>query len=189
MKQKILVRRINKEIVFPIPTVCKKGDWVDLRSAKTINLKAPQADVLKRRVVDGQEEKYRNVYFDLQIVPLGVAMQLPKGFEAILALRSSSPKNYGILLANGIGVIDGTTTKDSIGYNGNDDEWKAPLLSFRDTTIEVGDRICQFRIQLSQKATVWQKIKWVLSSGIEFVEVDELPNKNNRDGFGSSGKH
>ena len=44
----------------------------------------------------------------------------------------------------------------------------------RETTIEAGNRICQFRIQLSQKATMWQKIKWLLSSGIEFVEVDDL---------------
>ena len=56
----------------------------------------------------------------------------------------------------------------------------------RETTIEAGDRICQFRIQLSQKATMWQKIKWLLSSGIELVEVDDLGNEN-RLGFGSTG--
>ena len=56
----------------------------------------------------------------------------------------------------------------------------------RETTIEAGDRICQFRIQLSQKATMWQKIKWLLSSGIELVEVDDLGD-DNRGGFGTSG--
>ena len=56
----------------------------------------------------------------------------------------------------------------------------------RETTIEAGDRICQFRIQLSQKATMWQKIKWLLSSGIELVEVDDLSD-DNRGGFGTSG--
>ena len=56
----------------------------------------------------------------------------------------------------------------------------------RETTIEAGDRICQFRIQLSQKATFWQKLKWLFSSGIELVEVDNLNNKS-RGGFGSTG--
>ena len=54
------------------------------------------------------------------------------------------------------------------------------------TTIHKGDRICQFRIQLSQKATMWQKLKWLSSSGIELVEVDDLGD-NNRGGFGSTG--
>ncbi len=126
---------------------------------------------------------------ELTRIPTGIKCKITPFMALILANRSSNPSKRNLVLSNGIGVIDGTTTKDSIGYNGNDDEWKAPLLSFRDTTIEVGDRICQFRIQLSQKATVWQKIKWALSSGIEFVEVDEVPNKNNRNGLGSSGKH
>ena len=51
-----------------------------------------------------------------------------------------------------------------------------------------GERICQFRVQLSQKATMWQKIKWLFSSGIELVQVKDLPNKTNRGGFGSTGK-
>jgi len=56
----------------------------------------------------------------------------------------------------------------------------------RETTIEAGDRICQFRIQLSQKATMWQKIKWLFSSGVELVQVDDLGD-NNRGGLGSTG--
>ena len=55
-----------------------------------------------------------------------------------------------------------------------------------DTTIECGDRICQFRIQPSQKATVWQKIKWFFSSGVKIVEVDNLDGAD-RDGIGSTG--
>lgn len=186
MKQKILIRRINKNI--SLPEITKKGDWVDLRAAATIRFKAPQAGTLKTRLVDEQEEKYRNVNFDLQAMPLGVAMKLPNGFEAVVIGRSSLPKGYGVMLANNVGLIDGVTTSDSIGYNGNNDEWKAMLLALRDTTVTEGERICQFRIQLSQKATVWQKIKWLCTSGIEFVEVEELPNKFNRDGFGSTGK-
>ena len=112
-------------------------------------------------------------------IPLGVAMQLPQGFEAIIDSRSSGPKKLGLFIPNGQGVVDNT-------YNGNDDQWHYVCSPMRETTIEAGDRICQFRIQLSQKATMWQKIKWLLSSGIELVEVDDLGNEN-RLGFGSTG--
>ena len=78
-----------------------------------------------------------------------------------------------------MGVIDNT-------YCGNNDEWKYPAIALRDTIIKRGDRICQFRIQLSQKATLWQKIKWFLSSGIKIIKVDSLDN-NDRGGFGSTG--
>jgi dUTP pyrophosphatase len=186
MKLKVLVKRINKNVV--LPEITKKGDWVDLRASETIRFKAPQAGVLKSRTIDGQTEKYRNVTFDLQLMPLGVAMKLPDGFEAKVVARSSLPKGFGVTVANSIGVIDGVTTEDTIGYNGNTDEWKTPLLALRDTTITEGERICQFRIQLSQKATIWQKIKWLFTSGIEIVEVDNLPSKINRGGFGTSGK-
>ncbi len=186
MKQKILIRRINENI--SLPKISKKGDWIDLKAAATIRFKAPQAGTLKTRIVDGQEEKYRNVNFDLQLMPLGVAMKLPDGFEAVVIGRSSLPEGYGVMLANNVGLIDGVTTIDSIGYNGNDDEWKAMLLALRDTTITEGERICQFKIQLSQKATVWQKLKWLFTDGVEFEEVSELPNKFNRNGFGSTGK-
>lgn len=177
MKQKILFRNIR---CCKIPTIIKKGEWIDLVAAETLRFKAPQAGTLKTRKVNGEEEKYRNVSFDLQYIPLGIAMQLPNGFEAILAPRSSTPKGMGIMCANSFGVIDNS-------YSGNDDEWKFPAIAIRDTTITEGERFCQFRIQLSQKATVWQKIKWFFSNGIELVEVADLPN-DNRGGFGSTGK-
>ena len=180
MKQKILIRRINENI--ELPSVITKGEWCDLRAADTIRFKAPQDGILKTRIINGQEEKYRNVTFDMQLMPLGVAMKLPSGFEAIIAPRSSMPKGFGVILANSIGVIDST-------YQGNDDQWKAQLLALRDTTIKEGERICQFRIQLSQKATIKQKLKWLLTSGIELVEVDELPSKYNRGGFGEGTKN
>lgn len=180
MKQKILIRRINKNI--QIPEQVSKGEWCDLRASETIRFRAPQSGTLKTRNINGQEEKYRNVAFDLQMMPLGVAMKLPAGFEALVAARSSLPKGFGVFLGNSLGIIDNS-------YQGNDDEWKAPLVALRDTTVKEGERICQFRIQLSQKATVWQKIKWLFTSGIELVEVDELPNKENRSGFGSSGRN
>lgn len=179
MKQRILIKRLNKNI--ELPKVINCGDWVDLRAADTFRFRAPQSGTLKTRNVNGQEEKYRNVSFDLQLMPLGIAMKLPKGFEATVIARSSLPKGFGVILANSIGLIDNS-------YCGNEDEWKAPLIALRDTTIKEGERICQFRIQLSQKATRWQKIKWLFTDGIEIVEVDELPNKENRNGFGSTGK-
>lgn len=73
-----------------------------------------------------------------------------------------------------------------MSYRGNDDEWHYVCSTMTKATIHKGDRICQFRIQLSQKATFWQKLKWLFSSGIELVEVDKL-NDTNRGGFGSTG--
>lgn len=177
MKLTIKVKRLNKNI--QLPKVSKKGDWIDLRAAETVTLSAPQAGVLKKRTVNGVEVSHRDVTFDSKLFKLGVAMQLPKGFEAVALPRSSSYKNFGVILANSEGVIDQP-------YCGDNDEWMYNAIAFKDTTINEGDRICQFRIQLSQKATMWQKIKWLLSSGVEIVEVDELSNPD-RKGIGSTG--
>lgn len=177
MKLKIKVKRINKNI--PLPEVTEKGDWIDLRASETVHLNAPQAGTLKRHVINGTEVSHRDVTFDSQLIKLGVAMQLPKGFEASTLSRSSTYKNFFVILANSKGVIDQL-------YCGDNDEWRFHALAFNDTTINEGDRICQFRIQLSQKATMWQKIKWLLSSGVEIIEVDELDNPD-RKGIGSTG--
>lgn len=177
MKLKIKVKRINKNI--PLPEVTEKGDRIDLRSSETLSLEAPQAGTLKRHKLEGMEVAHRDVGFDTSLIPLGVAMQLPAGFEAVLHPRSSTFKNFGIILANGEGIIDQS-------YCGDNDEWKFAAVALRDTVIHEGDRICQFRIQLSQKATMWQKIKWLLSSGVEIVEVDELDNPD-RGGIGITG--
>lgn len=177
MKLKIKIKRINKNL--SLPEVIDKGDWVDLRAAETVHLNAPQASTLKRYKVNGKEENHRNVEFDSKLIGLGVAIQLPAGFEAVALSRSSGYKNFGIILANSEGVIDQP-------YCGDNDEWKFNAIALRDTTISEGDRICQFRIQLSQKATVWQKLKWLFSSGIQIVEVDKLDGPN-RGGIGTTG--
>lgn len=177
MKLKIKVKRLNKNI--PLPKVIESGDRIDLRASETLSLEAPQAGTLKRHKLAGMEIAHRDVQFDSSLIPLGVAIQLPKGFEAVVHPRSSTFRNFGIILANSEGVIDGS-------YCGDNDEWKFNAIALRDTVINEGDRICQFRIQLSQKATLWQKIKWLLSSGIEIVEVDELGNPD-RKGIGSTG--
>lgn len=122
-----------------------KGDWIDLRSAETVDLKAGE---------------YR-------LIRLGVGMILPDGYEAIVAPRSSTPSKFGVLLSNSIGVIDNS-------YSGDEDEWRFPALAIRDTHIEKGDRICQFRIIKNMDP-------------VEIVEVDRL-NEISRGGIGSTGK-
>lgn len=177
MKLKIKVKRINKNI--ELPKIIDKGEWVDLRAAGTFSLLVPQAETLKTHTLNGIRVSHRDVNFDYRLIPLGIAIKLPKGFEAIVAPRSSTYKNYGVIQTNSIGIIDNS-------YSGDSDEWKMPVLAFRDAVINEGDRVCQFRIQLSQKATMWQKIKWLFSSGIKLEEVESLGD-NNRGGFCSTG--
>lgn len=121
-----------------------EGDWIDLRSAESVDLKAGE---------------YR-------LIRLGVGMILPDGYEAIVAPRSSTPSKFGVLLSNSIGVIDNS-------YSGDADEWHFPALAIRDTNIEKGDRICQFRIIKNMDP-------------VEIVEVDRL-NEISRGGIGSTG--
>ena len=178
MKLKIKVKNIRQSQEIKI---IDKGDWIDLSVASQVTLKGPISETLHRQKGEGETvNKFRDVIFPKVVnIPLGIAMQLPNGYEAILAPRSSTFSKYGIICAISFGIIDHS-------YSGNNDEWKFPALAMRDTKIEEGCRICQFRIQLSQKATMWQKIKWLLSSGIELVEVDDLGD-DNRGGFGTSG--
>lgn len=177
MKLKIKVKRLNKNI--DLPKVIDKGDFIDLRASETITMHAPQAGTLKRHKVNGVEFSHRDVEFDFQLIPLGVAIKLPKGFVAHVIPRSSTFKKYGITQANSVGIIDNS-------YCGNNDEWKFPAISYTDTVIPEGERICQYEIRLSQKATIWQKIKWVLSSGVKIIEVESI-NNTDRGGFGSTG--
>jgi dUTP pyrophosphatase len=134
-------------------------------------LNAPQAGTLK-----GGEVKHRDVVSEVTYIPLGVAMQLPAGFEAIVSPRSSMPKKLGLMCANSIGIIDNS-------YQGDNDQWMLPVVTLRKTSIAQNTRICQFRIQLSQKATFWQKVRWFLSSGIALTEVESLDN-DSRMGLG-----
>ena len=160
MKLKIKVKELTKGCM---PNIIEKGDWIDLICAEDMKLNITTLE-------DNPDVKY---------IPLGVAMQLPKGFEAIVAPRSSTPSRFGIMCANSFGVIDNC-------YCGNTDEWKFPVVAIRPTFIVKGCRICQFKIQLSQKATWWQKLKWLFSSGVKLVKVGNL-QENSRGGFGSTG--
>lgn len=148
--------KIKVKLLNPNNKLEIHGDWIDLLAEDTVTY---------------QENK--DVHIDL-----GAAMKLPDGFEAIVAPRSSLYPKKHLLLTNSIGIIDNA-------YNGNTDYWIAHFRSFRDGNIIKGERILQFRIQLSQKATIWQKIKWLFSNGIEIEYVDIL-SPHNRGGIGST---
>ena len=122
----------------------EKSDWIDLRCAEDVTLKHGEYKLLK----------------------LGVGMELPKGYEAHVAPRSSTFKNFGIICANSFGVIDNS-------YCGDEDEWRFPAIALRDTVIHKNDRICQFRIVEKQ-------------SYIVFKEVEHLKAES-RHGIGSTG--
>ncbi len=121
-----------------------KSDWIDLRAAKDVELKAGE----------------------FKLIPLGIAMKLPKGYEAHVVPRSSTFKNFGIIQVNSMGVIDCT-------YCGDNDQWHFPAYALRDTKISINDRICQFRIMENQP-------------NLEFEEVAKLDEKD-RGGFGTTG--
>lgn len=122
-----------------------KSDWIDLRAAREMTLKKGE----------------------FALIPLGVAMKLPQGYEAHIVPRSSTFKNFGIIQTNSMGVIDES-------YCGDNDQWFMPALAMRDTVIHVNDRICQFRIMEHQPR-------------ITFHRVSELGNPD-RGGHGSTGK-
>ena len=103
---------------------------------------------------------------EFRLIPLGVAMELPEGFEALIAPRSSTFKNFKIIQANSLGIIDGS-------YCGDNDQWMFPAIALEDTHIHVGDRICQFRIVRNQPS-------------LFFFTVENLNNKD-RGGIGSTG--
>lgn len=122
-----------------------KSDWIDLRAVETVEMKAGE----------------------FRLIPLGVAMKLPEGYEAHVVPRSSTFKNYGLIMTNSVGIIDNT-------YCGPGDQWFMPVYAVRDTVVHFNDRICQFRIVENQPP-------------LEFTESD-LTEETDRGGFGSTGK-
>ena len=122
-----------------------KSDWIDLHLAEEVTLKAGE----------------------FRLLPLGVAIALPEGYEAHIVPRSSTFKNYGILQTNSMGVVD-------CSYCGDNDQWRMPVYATRDVTIEKNARICQFRIMQNQPP-------------LRFTRVERLDGPD-RGGFGSTGK-
>lgn len=158
-----------------MPQVNDNGDLLDVFSREEVSLIAPQAGV-QHKV---NYNKVRDVTFSNALIGLGFAMEIPEGFKANLYPRSSTYNKWGIIFGNHVGQIDSS-------YNGDNDEWKVNAIAFKNTTIHKGDKIAQFEIVPSAKATFLQKLKWLFSSKIEFVEVDCL-NNINRGGFGTTG--
>jgi dUTPase len=165
MKLKIYYKSIDENIH---PVVLKDGEWFDLMAAEDHTFSAPH-NAYNTRIT--QYDSYK--------ISLGIAMSLPVGIEAILAPRSSLFEKKGLELVNSIGVIDST-------YSGNSDIWNAYLKASRDCVVTKGERIVQFRLQPSQKASVWTKLKWIFTSKIEFINVDDL-GRPDRGGNGSTG--
>ena len=122
-----------------------KSDWIDLSVSETVHLRAGE----------------------FRLIPLGVCIALPEGYEAHIVPRSSTFRNYGILQTNSMGVVDYT-------FRGEGDEWKLPCYATREVTIEKGARICQFRIMRHQPP-------------LRFVTVDHMTDPD-RGGFGSTGR-
>lgn len=145
-----------------------KGDWIDLRAAEDVMLNDPKVDITSGEI-----------HFDRKLIPLGVAMELPKHFEAILVVRSSTFKHWQIIQSNSVGVID-------YSYCGDKDEWKLPVIAFAYRMISKGDRIAQFRIRPSQFAPWWIKLQWIFTNSFKIKYVDSLDNIS-RGGFGKSG--
>ena len=158
-----------------MPQVNAEGDLFDVFSRDTVTINAPQAGV--RYQIN--KEKVRDVSFSKQLIRLGFAMEIPAGFKANLYPRSSTFDKWGIIFGNHVGQIDSS-------YSGDMDEWMINAVAMKRTTIKAGDKIAQFEIVPSSKATVWHKLKWLFSSKIEFVQVDLLHNSN-RGGFGTTG--
>lgn len=176
MKLKIKVKVLTEGC---LPEISPKGDWIDLRAAENMSFEAPQSGVLKTRTEGDERISRRDVTLKAYKIPLGIAVKLPNGFVAEVTSRSSGPSSLGLFTPNGIGNIDNS-------YQGNSDEWHYICSPMKRTSIHKGDRVCQFRIMLSQEATFFQKLKWLFSSGIEIVQVSNLSD-NSRGGFGSTG--
>ncbi len=145
MEQEVLRVRYHSDKIERLDYIAGKSDWIDLRSAENVTLKKGE----------------------FRLISLGVSMQLPPGYEAVIVPRSSTFKSFGIIQTNHMGVIDET-------YCGDNDVWMMPALAVRDTQIHVNDRICQFRILRHQPRLV-------------FEETDCLGNPD-RGGLGSTGK-
>ena len=140
--KKIKIKYFNN--AEPIAKIAQ-GDWIDLKA---------NAD-------------FEYNFGEYMMIPLGVAMELPEGYEANIVPRSSTFKHFGIIQTNHFGVVDES-------YKGDNDIWRFPAFALRDGKIKKGDRICQFRINKKMET-------------IEFQVVEELGNED-RNGFGSTGK-
>ena len=128
----------------PLAYIGRKSDWVDLRAAEEVEMKSG----------------------DFRYISLGISVRLPKGFELWVAPRSSTFKNFGLIMVNSPGIVDET-------YSSDEDILMMPALAMRDTVIHVNDRICQCRLMEHQPQLCFRPV--------------ETLGHNTRGGFGSTG--
>lgn len=156
---KLLIKYVRTDKSISPLEIIDKGDWIDLRLAETAHMSQG----------------------DFKLLSLGVRIKLPEEFEAWVVPRSGTFKNFGVLQANSIGIIDST-------YCGPKDVWKFPAYATKAVAIEKDTRICQFRIIPSQKASSKVRQLWNWAEGIELVEEEWLDGtEESRGGFGSTG--
>ena len=144
MNKETIKIKYHSDEIDKLTYIDGKSDWIDLRAAEEVTFKAGE----------------------FKLVSLGISMRLPEGYEAHIAPRSSTFKNYGLLQTNSIGIVDNS-------YSSDKDIYKWPAFATRDTVVHINDRICQFRIVKNQPKIV-------------FEEVEHLGGTV-RGGFGSTG--
>ncbi len=146
MDREVIKIKYHSDEIEKLKYIDGKSDWIDLRAAENVSLKAG----------------------DFALINMGISVQLPRGYEMIIAARSSTFKNFGLIQTNAIGVVDES-------YCGDEDIIMMPVYATRDTSVQINDRLCQFRILRHQPEIV-------------FEEVESLKNAA-RGGFGSTGKN
>ncbi len=146
MDREVIKIKYHSDEIEKLKYIDGKSDWIDLRAAENVSLKAG----------------------DFALINMGISVQLPRGYEMIIAARSSTFKNFGLIQTNAIGVVDES-------YCGDEDIIMMPVYATRDTRVQINDRLCQFRILRHQPEIV-------------FEEVESLNNAA-RGGFGSTGKN
>jgi len=101
----------------------------------------------------------------VELIPGNVIVHIPAGYMLLLTLRSSTPLRKGLLIPNGVGIID----QD---YCGEGDELRVQVFNFREeaVTVKRGERIARYFIPV-------MRVSW--------DEVDEMGQ--GRGGFGSTG--
>lgn len=142
------------------PEKVEGGDYIDLRAAEDTHM----------------------VHGEYKIIPLGVAMQLPRGYEAQVIPRSSTFAKYGIILANSVGLIDES-------YCGEDDQWGFPAICLCEyspcTEVHRDEEPCK-RILIPKGARIAQFRIMYHMQNLDIEYVDHLDGKS-RCGFGSTG--
>lgn len=145
MEQQTIRIKYHSNEIEKLTYIDGKSDWIDLRSAEHVVLKKGEFKLIK----------------------LGVSMQLPAGYEAVIVPRSSTYKNFGIIQTNHMGVVDES-------YCGDDDVWMMPALAMRDTEINVNDRICSSASRNISRSSVLRR---QIHLAMKTAAVSEAPEE------------